>query len=85
MNSMKTLGLVGGLALAAAGCAAPETLHSSFGNAVAQNKALHIIDPVPADPNLPAPDLNGARAALAMDRYLKGQVIAPEKMATTNK
>lgn len=83
MTSIKTIGLLGGLALAAGCAAAPETLHDSFGNAVAQNKALHIIDPVPADANLAAPDMNAIRAGLAMDRYLKGQVIAPERLTTT--
>jgi hypothetical protein len=83
MNRFTTIGLLGAFALAAAGCAMPEAIHDSYGNAVAQNKALHIIDPVPADPNLPAPDFNGIRAGLAMDRYLKGQVIAPERLSTT--
>jgi hypothetical protein len=84
MNSIKTFCLLGGLAFAGAACApASETLHESFGNAVAQNKALHIIDPVPADANLPPPDMNGIRAGAAMDRYMKGQVIAPEKSTTT--
>ena len=74
-----------GAAFAIAGCTVPETLHPSFGNSVAQNKAAHIIDPVPADANLPAPDVNGVRAAGGIDRYMKGQVIAPEKISTQGK
>jgi hypothetical protein len=82
MNRISTSLLLGAIALFATACMAPETMHESFGNATAQYKALHIIDPVPADANLPAPDMDGLRAAGAMDRYTKGQVIAPVPIAT---
>ncbi len=71
---------------AAVGCSnmpAPESLSPGFGNATAHNMAMHIIDPLPADMNLPAPDLNGQRGGVLMDRYVKGQVIAPERLTTT--
>jgi hypothetical protein len=82
MKSLKSIALLSALLIAAAGCTSKETLNKNFGNATAQNNALQIIDPVPADPNLPAPDMNGMRAAAALDRYAKGQVIAPAKTDT---
>ena len=85
MSSSQNVKLAALLATAAglAGCAAPKTLNTSFGNATAHNIAMHIIDPTPADPNLPAPDMNGQRAFGALDRYLKGQTIQPERLTTT--
>ncbi len=57
-----------------AGCA-NTTFDEAFGNAVEQNKAAHIVNPEPAAVDVP--DLEGARAALAVQRYKRGQVIRP--------
>ena len=54
-----------------------------FGNAVAQNQAAHIIDPEPAEVGVP-PDFDGRRAALAISRYQRGQVIRPRTVETTD-
>ena len=82
MNRIGTKLLLGAVALSATACMAPESLHSDFGNATAQYKALHIIDPVPADANLPAPDMDGQRAAGVMGRYSQGQVTTPATVTT---
>jgi len=57
-----------------AGCA-NTTFDESFGNAIEQNKAAHIVNPEPAAVDVP--ELEGARAALAIQRYKRGQVIQP--------
>ena len=59
---------------ALAGCA-NTTFDEAFGDAVEQNKAAHIVNPEPAAVDVP--DLEGARAALALRRYKRGQVIQP--------
>ncbi len=59
---------------ALAGCA-NTTFDEAFGDAVEQNKAVHIVNPEPAAVDVP--DLEGARAALALRRYKRGQVIQP--------
>ncbi len=57
-----------------AGCA-NTTFDEAFGDAVEQNKAAHIVNPEPAA--IDVPDLEGARAALGVQRYKRGQVIRP--------
>ncbi len=57
-----------------AGCA-NTTFDEAFGDAIEQNKAVHIVNPEPAAVDVP--DLDGARAALAIRRYERGQVIPP--------
>ncbi len=57
-----------------AGCSNP-TFDEAFGNAIEQNKAAHIVNPEPAAVDVP--ELEGARAALAIQRYKRGQVIQP--------
>ena len=57
-----------------AGCSNP-TFDEAFGNAIEQNKAAHIVNPEPAAVDVP--ELAGTRAALALQRYKRGQVIPP--------
>ena len=59
---------------ALAGCA-NTTFDEAFGDAIEQNKAAHIVNPEPAA--IDVPDLEGARAALALQRYKRGRVIQP--------
>ncbi len=59
---------------ALAGCT-NTTFDESFGDAIEQNKAAHIVNPEPAAVDVP--ELEGARAALAIRRYKRGQVIRP--------
>lgn len=56
-------------------------LNANYGNALAQNKALHVINPEPNTTETP-PDLDGRRDALVIERYERGQVIAPTKVET---
>ncbi len=66
-----------------AGCARPMQgyeQYADFGNAIAQDMAVHIIDPAPVGAENTAIDMNGERAALAMERYATGQVIEPEEV-----
>ena len=58
-------------------------LGPDFGNSVRHNMALQIINPEPAEAGLPAPDLDGARAAGAMERYKAGEVTPIEVITTT--
>ena len=60
---------------ALAGCT-NTTFDESFGDAIEQNKAAHIVNPDPVVA-VDVPDLEGARAALALRRYKRGQVIRP--------
>ncbi len=63
-----------------AGCA-NTTFDEAFGDTIEQNKAVHIVNPEPAAVDVP--DLEGARAALAIQRYKRGQVIPPGAEAIT--
>lgn len=58
-------------------------LGADFGNAVSHNAAQHIIDPAPAHAFAGPPNLDGVRAAEAINRYRSGTVIAPEAMETS--
>ena len=64
----------------------PITVHEApinpaFGNWNEQNFAAQVINPDPAPILLP-PDFDGQRNALAIERYQRGQVIAPEEVST---
>lgn len=62
---------------------ATRTLGADFGNAVAHNAAQQIIDPLPRTATTGAPPLDGHRARLALERYERGAVVAPERVETT--
>lgn len=62
-------------------CAEPQNrvhLHPTFGDAVRQNIAAHVINPTPGDVSLP-PIHSGSRIAIATERYRTDQskVIVP--------
>jgi hypothetical protein len=82
-------GVVAGLAfaasIAASGCIGPKAPPEGavFGNAVSHNAAQHIIDPDPPSARAGAPDMNGVRAAEAIQRYRSGAVIKPEPVETS--
>jgi hypothetical protein len=57
-------------------------LNEGFGDAVNQNTAIHILPPKYAA--VKDLDMNGNRAALAMDRYKTGNVIQPSSEGTSN-
>jgi len=54
----------------------PPYVISSHGEAMAQNNAVHIANPNPA-PRQHPPNLNGARARVAISRYLSNREIQP--------
>lgn len=55
-----------------------------FGDAVRANAALQVIDPRPARAGQGAPRLDGRRAAVVIERYETGTVLAPERVETTD-
>lgn len=65
-------------------CTNTPDLSSDFGDAVASNKAMHIINPGPADAALEAPEMEGKRAALALDRYVRGETTELEQLRTSD-
>ena len=71
-----------GLSLMMVGCTGSEEhLSEGFGDAVRHNMAAQIIDP---DPVYPGPVLlDGARGALALERYRTGEVIPPVDLRTS--
>jgi type IV pilus biogenesis protein CpaD/CtpE len=68
------------LATALAGCypeqERQQTFGPGFGNAVQNNMAVQVINPVPPATTT-APDYEGTRAAAAVERYRAGHVIPP--------
>ncbi len=71
-----------GACIALIGCeGSGKHLSEGFGDAVRHNMAAQIIDP---DPVYPGPVfLDGARGALALERYRKGEVIPPVDLRTS--
>lgn len=70
--------------VAACGTPAYEPLSPDFGNAVHHNMAQHIINPDPPVLADGTPSGNGARAAMAFNRYEAGRVAKPQAMATSD-
>ena len=72
--------------IALAGCQTEPRLanHPSFGNSVRHNMAVHIINPRPAMAATEATDLDGHRAAGAIGRYERGEVIRPLDVSTSS-
>lgn len=59
-------------------------ISDSFGNAVRQNMAAHIINPEPILDTQTVPDTDGARAAAAAERYRSGDTTEVEEITTSN-
>jgi type IV pilus biogenesis protein CpaD/CtpE len=57
-------------------------MNPGFGNATEHNMAVHVIDPTPANAGSGAPELEGERARIAIDRYRGAATIAPETTTT---
>lgn len=92
MKKQAGIGQAGiGLAIAALSLAAcaPSVYQDSttptvgYGNAVRQNAAVMIIDPQPVSAANVDLDLDGRRAAIAIERYRTGTVIPPREMRTS--
>ena len=74
------------LLFAVAACAQwqnKETLGRDYGNSVHHNMSVQVIDPAPNLEGKEIPDMDGTRAAGAMERYNTGTVIEPEDIETT--
>ena len=81
MNVMKHLG-VGAVLLGLTACyAAPDQYSPMVGKAVWNNAAQQIVPPSVAEPAGP-PDMNGVRAAGAIDRYVRDRTIPLENFST---
>ncbi len=63
------------------GCQHTQPLGRDFSNAVHHNMSMHIIDPAPSYEGREIPDMNGDRAATAIDNYQSGTVEEPEAEA----
>lgn len=77
------------VALGLGGCQSFDPVSQSpdprFGEAVAWNKAVQIINPDPVyPPTAQQPGADGTRGAAAVDRYKKGTVKTPERMSTSS-
>ena len=84
-QTMKILPLA--LLFAAAACAQYENdtpLGRDYGNAVTHNMSVQVIDPAPNLEGKEIPNMEGTRAAGAIERYDTGTVIEPETIETTD-
>jgi len=82
---MKILPLA--LLLAVAACAQyqnKEPLGRDWGDSYHHNISVHVIDPAPDFEGKEIPDMDGNRAAGAIERYNTGTVIEPESIETTS-
>jgi hypothetical protein len=75
------------LLFAVAACAQyqnTEPLGRDYGDAVNHNLSVHVIDPAPDLEGKEIPDMNGTRAAGALERYNTGTELEPESIDTTS-
>ena len=61
-----------------------EPMNVGFGDAYHHNIAVQVIDPSPANAGSGAPDLEGERARIAIDRYRGNQILVPEDASTSD-
>ena len=66
------------------GCVGSTRLDPDFGDAVRQDAAAQVADPDGVGRRASASAADGARTALAQDRYQKNQVIPPVVSTTTS-
>lgn len=72
------------LLLVVSACDGPQRpLGRDFGDATSANFARQVVNPEPVHAGYGATDMDGERAAGAVDRYKKGTVIAPVEIDTT--
>jgi hypothetical protein len=72
------------LLFAVAACQHLEPIGRDYGNAVTHNMSMQVIDPAPNLEGKEIPDMEGTRAAGAIERYNTGTVIEPETIETTS-
>lgn len=73
---------VGGISLG--GCMETNSGNANLGAAVRHNMALQIIDPNPTYKGDAVPGGNGARTAVAQERYQTDKVEKPERLRTSD-
>ena len=61
-----------------------EPLQSGFGDAYHHNIAVQVINPEPENAGSGAPNLDGERAGLAIERYKAGNIIEPVQVDTSS-
>ena len=83
MTKFRNYLFLGVAAAALAACQHNYPLRQGFGNSVEHNNALQIVDPNPVTANAGAPNLNGRRAAIAIENYETGEVEEVEAETTT--
>ena len=84
---MRNIFLMATAALALAACTnkTPQMdLNTGFGDAYYHNIAAQVINPNPANAGSGAPDLEGQRARIAIDRYDTTTTIAPVATTTSS-
>ena len=84
MTKFRNYLFLGVAAAALAACQHNYPLGQGFGNSVEHNNALQIIDPNPVTANAGAPNLNGRRAAIAIENYETGEVEEVQIETTTD-
>lgn len=83
MSCTKIAIVLAAAALPLAGCVqAQGHMQPDFGQSVRQDFAAQVADPDAAYARKTLPANSGARAALAQQRYVKGQVIQPASQGT---
>lgn len=86
-TSVRLLALAAALAAVAAQGACTQTQlrdAPDFGESVRQDQAAQIANPDAHYAGVPGPASNGRRSDSAVDRYVRGKVIAPPTMATSD-
>jgi len=72
------------LLLAVSACDGPQRpLGRDFGEATSANFARQVVNPEPVYAGYGATDMDGTRAAGAMERYKAGTTVTPESVNTT--
>jgi hypothetical protein len=61
-----------------------ETIALGAGDAVADNRTIHTVDPWPRHSQNPNTAFNGARMQSAVDRYQRNKVIEPVNVGTSS-
>jgi hypothetical protein len=84
---MRNILLTTAAALSLVACTnqAPQTdLNTGFGDAYYHNIAVQVVNPNPANAGSGAPDLEGQRARIAIDRYDTTTTVAPVATTTSS-
>ena len=84
MTKFRNYLFMGVAAVALAACQHNHTLRQGFGNTSEHNNALQVVDPNPVTANAGAPNLNGRRAAIAIENYEIHEVEEFDAEATTD-